>query len=499
MERLRFRRQYLISPIQVSGLDQWKQFAFEDKSYFVYAHPDISTEFVKSDGKELLLLGYWFNADAPEKTDRENLLQLLHSKDFEALSQNIANFSGRFVLIYKDAGEFKIIHDTFGLREIYYTTQGGKIWAATQPNLLAKFLKLIKRSDPGFLEFINCGEFRTDREKFMIGDNTLYEDVKHLLPNHLLNIRTGTTERYWPTKHLDKIPYREAVEISANMLKGFLKAAYLRNQLIVPLTAGYDSRLILAATKEFKDELPYFIYNYPHLGYNNPDIYIPLKLSELLKFNFKVYEVLKPSEVDVKFKEVFEENYTLPNYIHAHYNFYNHFENKMNLLSMGSELGRQNASFINPYTPVNGQTLTTFHEWPYPPLTYPIEQTEIWLKEVNDILEEYQMNVLMLFFWEQMLGNWGAQGTTLADISIETYSVFNCRRLMEVMMSVDKKYKRNYEYKFYTDLIKKLWPEVLKQPINPPISLKEKIAYYTSRVGIYPLVKRFYKIKSKYT
>jgi len=61
------------------------------------------------------------------------------------------------------------------------------------------------------------------------------------------------------------------------------------------------------------------------------------------------------------------------------------------------------------------------------------------------------------------------------DISCKQFIPYNCRELLTTLISVDKKYRLHPNHKLYTGIINNLWPEVLREPINPaPLKVKIK-------------------------
>jgi len=54
------------------------------------------------------------------------------------------------------------------------------------------------------------------------------------------------------------------------------------------------------------------------------------------------------------------------------------------------------------------------------------------------------------------------------DIVQETFTPYNCRRLLTTMLSVDESHRQQYDPELYRLLMGKLWPEILREPINEP-------------------------------
>src|SRR5690606_5525378 len=59
-----------------------------------------------------------------------------------------------------------------------------------------------------------------------------------------------------------------------------------------------------------------------------------------------------------------------------------------------------------------------------------------WFFRARDAAERNRVDLLDLFYWEHRMGGWQAQSQLEWDISIEQYSPFNNRQLLETMLGV---------------------------------------------------------------
>ena len=98
---------------------------------------------------------------------------------------------------------------------------------------------------------------------------------------------------------------------------------------------------------------------------------------------------------------------------------------------------------------------------------FAIKNMKKWFNEIKTIISKSGINILNLFYWEQKIGNWCASSGVDLDIAIEHFYPFNCRKLLEILLSVNKKYREYPDVTLYKELIKQLWPDTLKVPINP--------------------------------
>ena len=66
---------------------------------------------------------------------------------------------------------------------------------------------------------------------------------------------------------------------------GSLVAISKRYNVIQPITAGYDSRVLLAASKPIRNKIKYYTFK-TDLTKNSPDLMIPQRLSNHLDLNY---------------------------------------------------------------------------------------------------------------------------------------------------------------------------------------------------------------------
>ena len=338
---LQFRRQFMLTYNYLPELSNWQHFKIDN--YHLYAHPDLEVTVKKDSLVLFILLGYIFDPKSPEKNNKNIISNLFYKiRTYEDLITAIKPYAGRYVIIYKNIKEFVIFNDPLGLREIYYCTQPNKIICGSQPNLLDEYSvpKLGVTKDKNILNFYKHDMKFVRNGRLWVGDETYYQDVKHLMPNHYLDIKTAKTVRYWPNQKLEKIDYDSAVKLSCNYLRGVLKAVTLRYNSMLAVTSGMDSRSLLAASKEIKDKVYYFINKEANLCDNSADIRIPKKMFKNLNIPFHIHKVKK--DVDKNFKNIFLNNvfmsteFILPTIYNVYYK--NHSE-KLNILGVGEIAG----------------------------------------------------------------------------------------------------------------------------------------------------------------
>lgn len=472
LSELTYRRQFLIGNTG-DNFDAWKKTKIKD-DVFLEVHPDLEQEYLTVGNNKFVLLGNLVNPYFPERDNLENLKVISeNSKSFYELLDKTYAYGGRWIIIFSNGNETKIVHDPCGMRQIYYVYHKGSVWCGSQPSILKSVLGCEESDDKDLLEYINSAYYE-DRERPFFGDGTIYNGVKHLLPNHYLDIENNITERFWIDKE-DEVTLDEAIKEVAEILKGSLLSISKRQKMMIAVTAGWDSRVLLAASKEIKDKVSYFVSTMNILSHNHMDVRVPRKLLEKLGLELNVIEDLQPLRDD--FTKSLKKNVSrarvLPKTltIQHHYDF---SQNKISVNGNGSEIARSFYGNEHPTSSeIDGKYIMEAMKCPRN-FIYVENELNEWLNEARVISEEQNMNIMDLFYWEQRMGNWGTMYQAEQDIAIEEFCPYNNRKLLMIMLKVNSKYRVHPDYIFYKKLIEYLWIDTLQEPINPT-SVKSKL------------------------
>lgn len=487
MLKIKYRNEYLITNTVIEIFEGWNSERFHDGALNIHFHPDLPYASAEKDDIEISLLGYILDPDYPYYTNNDIVTTLSHYKTFNLFLKHTFRYAGRYVFIYKHSISTYIFSDPLGFRQVFYYQYNGHLWYASQPKLISHYVTLEKRSDEPFNDFVNSATFLT-KDQAMIGDETTYEGVRHLLPNHCIDVRRRTTFRFWPNQPIRETSLKEAIAFAAEQTKGLLKSARQRYKLAIPFTSGWDSRLTVAASRDLKDDIYYYVTKYAHLNTTSADIRIPTKLSQYLKLNFSVLEL--DELIDDSFIQIYNTNYQLhqERYVRAHYSLYKKLQNKLVVSTGGSEIIR-GYYFDNPIPTISNSGKIYAALAGYPKIQYVIAQSDKWLNTSFSVAKDCNLSPVDLFYWEQRVGNWSAQVTALGDVYSETFSLFSCRDLLVTMMSVNYTH-RKYDNELYRCIMNELWPEILREPINPPASAKAYIKDILRRRQIYSFGKK---------
>jgi hypothetical protein len=473
-----------MGPEELSDRPTWNKYKING-TYYLFAHPDLVQTEVEEKNKKIILLGDMYDPSLKLKSNDLILDLLIKEDDINEIIRSTFQFAGRFAIFCTIGSKLYIFHDASGSRKVFYTIKDGQIWCASRPHVLAEYCDIQITTNEQVLDFYQSENFFR-HDKVGVIDNTIYDPIKQLLPNHYLDAQKKEHFRFWPEKRNMYTSLSEGVELGSKMLAGIIESANERQDLMMAVTAGNDTRLLLAASKKVSNNIFYYTTKTPKLHDDHQDIVIPNRLLEKNGLKFHIIDYIH-EPVDEEFRKIYLQNNQFANEreLSRIYNvYYKRFPEKINLPGRVSDISR---NFFNTYKKkITPELLAII--WEYDDIEYVIKNYREWLRKAGEIAKTYNYNILELFNWEERNGNLYTAYQMDKDIAQEEFTPYNCRRLMEIFLSVPSKYRDIHTNVYYRAMIKHLWPELLAEPINP--NLKKYTSYYLKKVGVYWLIRR---------
>lgn len=459
LERARYRGQFVLGPSVTDVPENWQRRTVAGSLYLL-AHPDLSVAQATSGRTSISLIGYLLDPSDPEASDSSILNRLLSFvSDWPHLLERLAPLGGRWVLIVDDGTCCRLLHDPLGLRQVFFMrpSRSGAMWCASQPGMLARIGDL--RVDEEVLAFVRSRAW-PNGEHWLPGDLSPFNQVKHLLPNHYLDFASGRAERYWPVRNHPRLRLDDSVERCAAALSGLMRSAYHRFSLAICLTAGWDSRLVLAASRPIAADVLYMTLRMPSTA--SADVEVPALLLKRLGLRHEIVHGF--TETDRSFQRIFAANVPLPHpgwaaeawAILRRYGY-----TRVAVTGSGGEVGRRGIS--RTYGRITPDELCSI--WGMTGSPFALRAHAHWLSGLS--LHDYY--VLDLYYWEQRAGNWlAAAALEIGDVAWQDiFTPYNCRSLLETMIAVDVRYRWPPRHALQARLIRRLWAETLANPINP--------------------------------
>ena len=501
-ERLLYRRQFFLGDAYLEGFPTWNRQAIAGR-HRISAHPDLKLTHGAHEAKSITLLGFVLDPDDPAADDTTIIARLCRalekSRDLPALTSRLG---GRWVMIVHDGRDTLLFHDAAGLRQVYYfqpSEPAAGIVCASQPGLIAETFGLAV--DPAALDYVRSRGDSDCEVYWLPGDTSPYAEVKALLPNHLLRlIENGRAERYWPIADVKPISYESGLRESVRLLQGLVASARRRHPLAVAMTAGWDSRLMLALSKDAAADLYCYTLLYPSISRRSRDVWVPAKLLERLGIPHHLLGY--PEHADESFKTVAKRSGSSvhPPYCLDAQAIREHYPaDRLCLTGDVAEVvkvhyrlpGRRGARQGARPTAAELAIVAKVGAHPFALAAY-----DAWLA---DAPQHGHLDLLDLFCWEQMAGRWHGQIRAEYDIVQESLAPLDCRSLLVTMLAVDERHRTGPKFELFRDMIDGLWKDVLQVPINPreTIHWKRVIATMLQRLRVYDLVAPRAKVLAK--
>lgn len=468
-----FLNQFLLSDKVVPQLEDWP--TVKVGGNILYTHPKLEISVKQEANSQLILVGYWYDYRQPEKTNGEiiNSLDILCSTD-ELLDQ-LQFMSGVYFVIWKTNDKIIIFPDFCALREVYIDKSSSSIVAGSTPNILRIIRPVQDLIDD---DFYRSPVFKS--RLIWVGHYTYYKNIIRLKPNHYIDLSTGDIVRFFPNEKLVIKDVKEVALEASKIFPNLMKAVrYREKKLMMGLTAGWDSRLLLAASREISTQLTYFVNIYAQAS--PYDQKIPAMLAA--KFNLTFLRLQFSNKNTLP--SLAEYNKYLPNVAEITLiklsDFSNLFGSYKTISGSLSEISRNEFGRIKNVT---GKKLAALAK--FPDDAFCIGVYNDWLNSNRDRFTSLNYQVLDMFYWEEVLANRLGKSITESH-AFDTYifPIFNCRYVITTLLSAHTSFRDKQNNILYTEIIKLLWNDVLSQPINP--GLKKKVIQTMQKIGVYDL------------
>lgn len=447
-----YRNQFLLSKNRTFDLN-WQRLTISD--YYLYIHPGLEISVSQNSTMQIIILGVIFDWKNPGFSYQNICDSLLDSHSLDSLLSNIDQYSGEFAVIAEFEHDLYIFNDAGGQLEIYYTSDFECF--GSQVKIIEEVSNSYDHSNVDAVEFYKSDIFK--KKKIFPAFSTHRENILHLRPNHVIEVKEKRVRRFFPLITVSRENVQCVAEKSAIMIKGYLKSATFKNELALAVTAGYDSRILFLASTDLNCK--YFVFQHPDMDDDHYDIAIPEKLVSNYKKKFLI--IPDQNDIEPELNEEYKNSIDFPRYlINSVHTFSEHLLINGNV----SEIARNYFGYHMNATAKDLCYLSGYSDSKYVTKLY-----DSWLKDNKNRFKELGYNYLDMFYWEEKMGNWAAKSKTESRaLGRKVFSPFNSRALLQLLLSVDRKYRDSHHNKLYDEIISYLCggkSEVIKLPINP--------------------------------
>jgi hypothetical protein len=476
-----FCRQFVAGPDFIDGLEGWKRLEVTGRLR-ITSHPELEAHQARKGTLSLTLLGHMLDTDDPAAGNEQILDKLLAAfTDIDSLLAACDPYGGRWLIIAVHGEDQYLFADPLGLRQVFYTNVAvsGAVWLVSQAGLAKKLFEL--DFDSATRAFVDSPQFRSYAEYSWPGGGTPFPELCHLLPNHYLHLNSRRCHRHWPRHSIEPMTFERAVDDISRRLENSVAAIVTRfGEVMLGITAGLDSRLVLAAARKWSDRIGYVTVQQIGMPNDHPDIAVPCALLARLGLS---HSVVRPGpSMSPEFAALFKENVFLA---HDRYGpdaealLKEYRRSRVAITGSGAEVGRcpYRRGPVEP--PVSPETLAAMDH--KEGSAYAIDRFREWLAAIENA---HGVHILDLYSWENGHGNWLAMTQLEFDIAWrEIITPYNCRSILTTMVGMDDGLRKRPQFRLGRSLMQSMWPEVLSEPINPVPGRRRGLLAYAKKAA----------------
>lgn len=369
----------------------------------------------------------------------------------DALEDELYDLGGRYAVLISNRSGTWVYHDAAGTRAVYYDIVSGLV--GSHYDMLARLCA----SRPSKLHRIET--LRLDlRNRF-----TAHSEILALLPNHRLDLRRTTQERFFLNQANRASSEDFETKISAVMGSWESQLAHALRQtdeVGFSMTGGQDSRLLLALASKFTNSLTSFTYTYAGADSGAPP---QSKWDESMKLDFDIVNrlqpflpprhtfITKPENGQGAWRaahiatlrrnsEGVHGQWLLSDYMRL-FSSRRSLHYRGNLVGLGRLISAQPQSLSDPYGRLRTHVKNRASKKSDPAsIALDIHDSPEVREQYETVHPDYELTDV--WYWENRLARWYAQLLNETDVAFETFTPFNTRRIIDAFLSmhpVDRK------------------------------------------------------------
>lgn len=464
-----YERGFVISKNNQIVLKNWKK--VNTKTLIAWIHPMLNFFEFNDEKLSILLLGTVINP-VDNIADGEEILNEM-SIEFQHSEYSFFNYidklSGRFVLVVDSKSKTYILQDASGNKSLFYHSNF---------NLFSSHAELIADlSEESMYEESRryIQDIKYQSTGHFPGLLTPYKNIFKCTPNTLIDLRQKNIRRFFPREPITTRKINNDLVDELSMLfQRQISQLSKSYKLSLSLTAGLDSRISLAASRNFKDDI-YFYTIRLDKRHDNEIKYVK-ELCSLLDIQHNVLS--DRGTIGIDFIDKYLKNTSYMSSVErgclAKILYENYPKERLHIKSNVSEITRAYYYEYIQFLPrwPNAKYLARLYGYDY--------NSEFVIKAFQDFIDKTQFlkhrlfnyNPYDMYYWEYRMGSWQSLGLMECDVAQDSFILFNNRHILKLMLSVpleDRK-KKTLHYQ----LINAMWPQALSVKINPWVKKSKK-------------------------
>ncbi len=431
------------------------------------------TRYGKGDTK-ILLLGDWFDYRNPAFSNEEILENCFTASSFDDFIVNTYPLAGVYIVVWRSGSDIRIFNDMHALKSVFYNYTDGVFNVVSDPQVAADYLGLKPCNNPYYKE---ARQSITGRiEGCCPGMNTGWQHLYRLSTNHYLDVHKRIEMRFFPNQPLTKLGLSDAVPRISEMLKGYIRAAQLRNNVSFGLTSGWDSRILLSSV-ESNSDMQCYTLRYPDSSDESEISASLCKVMELSHKSVNCNAELLDKDFYTSIKGVIDSP----------------VKNDIRILEAMKRSGIKGGIDINGIT---GEELRGRHRrglrvntinaisdlMGYPNSSYLQRELENWLETNLELCKKTGIYYIDKLYSDLYYPTVKAKSIRTFEHVVDTMVPYNSRDLFITCNSVSLRHRTPFNPRLMREVVMYNKPELLDIPINPGKNLSQQLL---SKVGIY--------------
>ncbi|MCQ2070273.1 MAG: hypothetical protein MJZ68_04005 [archaeon] len=464
-----YERGFLLLPGSMEAPEEvrsWKKYVINNGSsdYAVFCN-DQEFNIAGSDGYEVAIIGICLDTHtySLESERTCDVLARLLSEDIGAFREYTDHLNGRYVIICSTPGGMTVESDACGLRTVFYH-ESRFVLSSHYGLIQAIFHSEECRIWKEYLEITDhCLKNGLPWPKALPADLSPYEGIRLLSANHSIDDR-GRIERIWPRGPSPSTDLDSVVDTIAPMLVGQMRAIVAKYPVAMGLTWGNDTRISLAASREFKDDILYFTFRDSRIvGPESEDRVKSAEFAGMLSARESLNHKVLVLDEDPTPEEL--ERYRTNHYVRHVLRTIASFRKEIppgyiHVMSNLVELTRKtHFHFRNDSMDAQKKRFMQWSGYANYPCREEVEELFGSFILKNDYRNVYGYDVGELFYMEYRASQWIGGTLIQNDPAFDTFMLFNCRRIIQLGMALPDVLKEGNRLAYR--LVDRLWPELL--------------------------------------
>ncbi len=412
----------------------------------------------KDGNREMLIYGYAVDVIMGQ-SDGLSEKACAEASDIDGIIEFEKKLGGKYIVLYAENGRLYCIGDATCSVPVYYLSGTKNAVCCSNPQMLIEKFGL--RSDERLLKIRKSG----NANQAMPFDVTPYKEIKQLIPNHYLDFSARKAVRFINFNREQKeISPEEAAKITSDMIDKITDMYYKKFAVRCPLTAGRDSRVVLAflSRAACDDKIKTYTVWQEKFKNDSQDWNIPLDLSAVVKTEHeRIYSDEITEEKRNELDEILGRNAYPDDAFRLALTLENHYPEEA--IIEGDIMGQVGKCSLHRDIPVSFATAGYFrcklHNYS--------KDAKLLLNEWMDEIKKSgeRVNIFDLFSIENRLGRWSAQTHIIHNTMGRIYvNIFNSRSIIYIWTAVDRaKRKKSL---IHLSLIRERFPKLFEIPFE---------------------------------